>query len=414
MALAAEGIRILDFTDGVSGPFCAMLLAGCGAEVIRIESMRHLGFRGDNSGSSPLIKSTSTLATVDVSQLITPNFARYHLDKLSITLNLMKPEAAPILKKLVSISDVVVDNLSFGVMKAWGLDYEGLREMKEDIVVTSLPALGEGPHEKWTTWGMNLLSFTGFANSWGHPDTPMEQRASSNTYADYVAGTLAAASILAALYHRGKTGEGQFIELSQTDSTLALLGLVYLDHFINHRAPRPLGNRHPQFAPHNCYRCKGDDRWCAIATSDEDEWRRLCSVLGRPDWVLDPRFATMQDRLRNVEYLDAGIEAWTTQRTPHQVMKLMQTAGVPAGAVQNSEDMYHDIQLRSLGYMTEVKVGNRGEMTFDGPPVFLSEGQKAGTNGAPLLGAHNEYVYRQLLGLSEGQVEQLIRDKVIY
>lgn len=414
MPLAAEGIRILDFTDGVSGPFCSMLLAGCGAEVIRIESLRHLGFRGDNSGSSPLVNKTSTLATVDVSQLITPNFARYHLDKLSITLNLIKPEARQILMKLVSKSDVVIDNLSFGVMKDWGLDYERLRQAKEDIIAIGLPALGEGPHERWTTWGMNLLAFTGFANSWGHPDTPMEQRASSNTYADYVAGTLAAASILAALYHRGKTGEGQSIELSQTDSTLALLGLVYLDHFINHRAPQPLGNRHLQFAPHNCYRCKGEDRWCAVAVSNEDEWQKLCTVLGRPDWVRDSRFATMQDRLRNVEQLDADIEAWTSQRTPHQVMKLLQTAGVPAGAVQNSEDMYHDIQLRSMGYMTEVKVGNRGTMTFDGPPVFLSDGQKAGTDGAPLLGAHNDYVYRQLLGLSEGQVEQLVRDKVIY
>jgi benzylsuccinate CoA-transferase BbsF subunit len=414
MPLAAEGIRILDFTDGVSGPFCAMLLAGCGAEVIRVESMRHLGFRGNASGASPLVNGTSTLATVDVSQLITPNFARYHLDKLSITLNLVKPEARNILMRLVSISDVVVDNLSFGIMKAWGLDYEGLKQARKDIIVASLPALGEGPHEKWTTWGMNLLAFTGFANSWGHPDTPVEQRATSNTYADYIAGTMAAASILAALYHRGKTGEGQFVEVSQTDSTLALLGPVYLDYFVNKRAPRPWGNRHPQFAPHNCYRCKGDDRWCAIAISNEDEWRKFCSVLGRTDWPRDPRFATMQDRLRNVEALDAGVEMWTSQRTPHQVMKLMQSAGVAAGAVHNSEDMYHDIQLRSMGYMTEVKVGNRGEMTFDGPPLFLSEGQKTETDGAPLLGEHNDYVYCQLLGLPAAQVDQLIRDQVIY
>lgn len=413
MPLALEGIRVLDFTDAVSGPFCTMLLAGCGAEVIRIESLRHLGFRGNASGVSSLVNGASTLATVDVSQLITPNFARYHLDKLSVTLNLTKPAARDILMKLVGVSDVVVDNLSFGVMKGWGLDYEGLRKAKEDIIVASLPALGEGPHEEWTTWGMNLLSFTGFANSWGHPDTPMEQRASSNTYADYIAGTMAAASILAALYHRGKTGEGQFVEVSQTDSTLALLGLVYLDYFINQRAPRPMGNRHSQFAPYNCYRCKGDDWWCAVAVFNEDEWRKLCSVLGKPDWTRDPRFATVQDRLRNVEQLDAGIEAWTSQRTPHQVMKLMQSAGVAAGAVQNSEDMYHDIQLRNMGYMIEVEVGNRGQMTFDGPPLRLSEGQKARTDRAPFLGEHNDYVFRQLLGLPAAQVEQLIKDRVI-
>jgi crotonobetainyl-CoA:carnitine CoA-transferase CaiB-like acyl-CoA transferase len=413
MTLALEGIRVLDFTDGVSGPFCTMLLAGCGAEVIRIESMRHLGFRGNASGVSPM-GGARTFADVDVNQLITPNFARYHLDKLSVTLNLTEPEGREILMRLVGVSDVVVDNLSFGLMKGWGLDYERLSQVKKDIIVASLPALGEGPHEQWTTWGMNLLAFTGFANSWGHPDTPMEQRATSNTYADYVAGTMAAASILAALYHRGNTGEGQSIELSQTDSTLALLGMVYLDYFINHRAPRPWGNRHPQFAPHNCYRCKGDDRWCAIAISSEDEWRKLCAVLGKPDMVRDPRFATMEDRVRNVDELDAGIETWTSQRTPHQVMKLMQTGGVPAGAVQNSEDLYRDIQLRSLGYMTEVKVGNRGEMTFDGPPVFLSDGQKDGTDGAPLLGAHNDYVYHELLGLTSKEISRLIDEKVIY
>ena len=414
MPPALEGIRVLDFTDGVSGPFCGMLLAGCGAEVIHVESLRHLGFRGNASGVSPLVKEDSTLAGVDVSQLITANFARYHLDKLSVTLNLIKPEGREILMRLVGISDVVLDNLSFGVMTGWGLDYEGLKRVKEDIIVASLPALGEGPHAGWTTWGMNLLSFTGFANSWGHPDTPMEQRAARDTYPDYVAGTLAAASILAGLYHRGRTGEGQSIEVCQTDSTVALLGLVYLDHFINHRPQRPVGNRHPQFAPYNCYRCKGDDRWCVIATFDQGEWRSLCTVLGKPDWIRDAKFATVEARLRHVEELDSNIETWTSQRTPHQVMKLMQSAGIAAAAVQNSEDMYYDLQLRSMNHMIQVKVGGRGEMTFDGPPLRMSEGQKAGTDGAPLLGEHNEYVYRQLLGLKQEEVDRLIADRVIY
>jgi len=414
MPLALEGIRVLDLTDGVSGPYCAMLLAGCGAEVIRVESLRHLGFRGNAAGVSPLVDDAPTLANVDVSQLITANFARYHLDKLSITLNMTKLEGRELFERLVGVTDIVVDNLSFGVMKAWGFDYEGLRRAKKDIILASLPALGEGPHAEWTTWGMNLLAFTGFAQFWGHADTPMEQRATSNTYADYVAGTIAAASIIAALYHRGKTGEGQSIEVSQTDSTVALLGLVYLDYFVNQRIALPVGNRHPQFAPHNCYRCKGDDRWCVIAVSSEDEWRSLCLVLGAPDWTRDPRFATMEARLRNVDELDRNIEAWTSQRTPHQVMKLMQSAGVPAGAVQNSEDLYYDIQLRSIGHMIDVEVGRRGAITFDGPPLRLREGQRTGRSRAPLLGEHNDYVYRELLGLTGEQVERLIADRVIY
>jgi benzylsuccinate CoA-transferase BbsF subunit len=414
MPLALEGIRILDLTDAVSGPFCTMLLGDCGAEVIRIESMRHLGFRGDPSGSSPLAKGGKDISQIDVSQLITPNFARYNLDKLSVNLNLTRPEGKELFMKLVDMSDVVVDNLSYGVMKTWGLDYEELIKVKKDIVYASLPSLGEGPHAKWTTWGMNLLAFTGFANSWGHPDTPMEQRATSNTYADYVVGTLAAASILAALYHRGKTGEGQFVEVSQTDSTVALLGLIYLDYFINHRLPKPVGNRHSQFAPYNCYRCKGVDRWCVIATFNDEDWQNLCRVVGKLEWAQDPRFTTIETRLSNADELDKGIEVWTSQRTPHQVMKLMQSAGVAAGAVQNSEDMYYDLQLRNAGYMIDIEVGQRGKMTFDGPPLRLSEGQKDRMEKAPLLGAHNDYVYQQLLGLSKEEVERLIRTKIIY
>ena len=414
MTLALEGIRVLDLTDGVSGPFCGMLLGGFGAEVIRIESMRHLGFRSNAPPTSPSAEGPKAPPKVDVSQLITPNFARYHLDKLSITLNLTKPEARDLFAKLVNVSDVVLDNLSYGVMKAWGLDYEGLRRTKDDIIVASLPSLGEGPHAQWTTWGMNLLSFTGFANSWGHPDTPMEQRAASNTYPDYIAGTMAAASILAALYHRSATGEGQFIEVSQTDSTVALIGLVYLDYFVNHRDPHPMGNRHPQFAPYNIYRCKGDDRWCAIATFNEEEWQKLCLAIGNPDWTRDPGFATVESRLQNLEDLDRHIESWTIQRTAFQVMKLMQSAGVAAGVVQDSEDMYRDIQLRASGYMIDVEVGPRGKMTFDGLPVRLSEGQKAKTDGAPLLGQHNDRVYRHLLGLSAEEVETFTAKQVIF
>jgi len=410
MPLALEGIRVLDLTDAVSGPFCTMLLGNCGAEVIRIESMRHLGFRGNPSGGSPFGKD----AKIDISQLITPNFARYNLDKLSVMLNLTRPEGKNIFMKLVGISDVVVDNLSFGVMKTWGLDYTELKHIKNDIIYASLPSLGEGPHAKWTTWGMNLLAFTGFANIWGHPDTPMEQRASSNTYPDYVAGTLAAASILAAIYHRGITGEGQFIEISQTDSTVALLGPVYLDYFINQCSPKPVGNRHPQFAPYNCYQCKGADRWCVIATFNEEEWQNLCRVVGKPEWVREPKYATVEARLRNAEELDKGITDWTIQRTPHQVMKLMQAAGVAAGAVQNSEDMYYDLQLRNASYMIDVEVGRQGKMTFDGPPLFLSEGQKTRTDKAPLLGEHNDYIYRKLLGLKDEEIERLIQAQVIY
>src|SRR3990172_6572961 len=257
MTLALKGIRVLDITDAISGPFCTMLMASCGAEVIRVESRRHLGFRTGaapgRSGGVQVPEDQIDFSKMDMTTLVGTNFHRYNRDKLSVAMNLTKPEARDIFKKLVSLSDVVVDNLSFGVVQKWGLDYAALKQHRNDIIVASMPSLGKGPHEQWTTWGMNLLSFTGFAYSWGHPDTPVEERVASNTYPDYIAGMKTAVAILAALYHRARTGEGQYVEVAQAEATASLLGVSYLDYLVNNRVSSPQGNRHPQFAPYNCY-----------------------------------------------------------------------------------------------------------------------------------------------------------------
>jgi benzylsuccinate CoA-transferase BbsF subunit len=421
MVLALEGIRVLDLTDAVAGPFATMLLADCGAEVIRVESRRHLGFRGDAVGQvrgsedSPRVPEDQIdYSKIDVSRLMSTNFTRFALNKLSVALNLTKPEAIEIFNRLVRVSDVIVDNLTFGVMQKWGLVYDTLKQIKSDIIVVSMPSFGEGPYEYWTTWGMNLLSFTGFAYYWGYPETPVEERAASNYFGDYVAGIETSSAILAALYHRAKTGEGQYIEVSQTEVTASLLGTSYLDYLVNNRVVPPRGNCHPQFAPYNSYRCKGDDRWCVIAVFDEGEWQKLCGVLGSPGWTRDPKFQDMETRLKNAHELDKNIETWTRQYTPHQVMRMLQSVGVSAGAVQNAEDLYFDLQLRTRGHMVDVDAGRQGHITFDGPPIRLNAGQKTQTERAPMLGEHNDYVYRQLLGLSPEEIKRLTENGVIF
>lgn len=420
MTLALKGIRVLDLTDAISGPFSTMMLASCGAEVIRVESFRHLGFREGgggaekNSGIPQGPEDSIDFAKIDMKLLLNANFSRFNLDKLSVALNLTKPEGRDLFKKLLKVSDVVVDNLSFGVMQRWGLDYDTLQQIKSDIIVVSIPSLGKGPHEQWTTWGMNLLSFTGFAHSWGHPETPMEERAANNTYGDYIAGMKAASTILAALYHRANTGQGQYIEVSQAEATASVLGPSFLDYFINNRISPPQGNRHPRFAPYNCYPCKGDDRWCVIAVSSEGEWEQFCSALAFPKWAGDSKFRDVENRLKNIDELDENIEAWTRQHTPHQVMKILQSFGIAAGAVQNSEDLYYDLQLRARGHMFKVDVGQQGNITLDGPPLRLAAGQKPQPERAPLLGEHNDYVYHQLLGLTQDEVKRLIKNKVIF
>jgi crotonobetainyl-CoA:carnitine CoA-transferase CaiB-like acyl-CoA transferase len=329
-------------------------------------------------------------------------------------MNTTRPQGRELFKRLVKISDVVIDNLSFGIMARWGFDYQSLKQVKKDIIVASMPSMGKGLHEQWTTWGMNLLSYTGFAQAWGHADTPMEDRAANSTYGDYQAGMFAVSGILAALYHRSKTGEGQYIEVCQAESTAGLLATSYLDYFVNGHIPPPAGNRNPKFAPYNSYRCKGDDAWCVIAVFNESDWQRFCIGLDSPHWTEDAKFQNMEARLKNVLELDHNVESWTKQRTPHQVMNILQSYGVASGAVQNAEDLFYDPQLRNTGYMVEAEIAQRGKIIFEGSAIQLEKGQKTETRRAPILGEHNDYVYRQLLGLTADEIEQLTESQVIY
>jgi crotonobetainyl-CoA:carnitine CoA-transferase CaiB-like acyl-CoA transferase len=421
VTFALQGIRILDLTDSIIGPFTTMLLASCGAEVIRIESRLHLGFRrngpwgpvgaeGIPMAPEPLIDFTK----VDIGLLVGPTYAEYNHDKLSITLNMAKPTGRDVFKKLAKISDVVVDNFSFGVMPKWGCDYSHLKEIKEDIIVASLPSFGKGPKQDWTTWGMNLLTMSGFTCAWAHPETPETDKMASGFIGDYIAGAEAATAIMGALLYRADTGKGQHLELSQAEATISVLGPSYLDYIINQRVTPPRGNRHPQFAPYNCYRCKGDDCWCVIAVCDEAEWKQFCAALEHPKWTEDIKYRDMESRLRNADELDENIEKWTLQHTSHQVMKMLQFFGVAAGAVQNNEDVYRDLQLRNTGFMLEQNLPRLGKIEVSGIPVHLMEGQQAPLKTTSVLGAHNDYVFRQLLNLAPEEIWRLEQEKVIY
>jgi len=258
------------------------------------------------------------------------------------------------------------------------------------------------------------MSYAGFTQGWGYPDTPMEERIGSGYYCDYIGGAKAAAVIVAALFHRARTGKGQYIELSQAEVAASAMRPAYLDYFVNHRVTSPAGNRHPLFAPYNCYRCMGNDAWCVIAVRDDEEWRRFCIALEQPSWVKDPKFTDMENRLKNVEELDRNIEKWTGWHTPHQVMGILQDHGVAAGVVQDGEDLYHDIQLRARGFMVDQDLPRLGRITFAGMPLRPSSASSVSYQRAPWLGEHNDYVYGRLLGLGEGERKRLEEEHVIY
>jgi benzylsuccinate CoA-transferase BbsF subunit len=300
------------------------------------------------------------------------------------------------------------------VMQKWGFDYEGLKKEKENIIYASIPSFGKGPKQSWSTWGMNLLTYSGFTHMWGHPQTKMTDRMASGFHGDYMAGVLSAGVIMAALYYRARTGKGQHIEMAQAQATTNLLGPAYLDYFANQRVDGPRGNRHPQFAPYNCYRCLGEDNWCVIAISSEDEWKQFCIAVDSPSWTSDDKFQNMENRLKNVDELDQNVQEWTSRRTKHQVMKIMQYYGVPAGAVQNQEDLYYDIQLRERGSVFKQDFPRIGKQDLATLPMHLSEGQRDPSGRTPSLGEHNDYVFKELLGLSRPEISHLEELKVIF
>ncbi len=233
---------------------------------------------------------------------------------------------------------------------------------------------------------------------------------SGNAYPDPVAGLFAVGAILTALYHQRRTGQGQYIDLSQAEATTALLGEVSLGARLNGGVPPRMGNRHPRQAPHGCYPCRGDDTWVAIAVRSDDEWRAFTHVLGQPTWGAEARFATLSGRLQYHDELDRHIADWTSQQDAYHVMHTLQNAGVPAGAVANAKELVNDPHLCARDFFWDIDHPEAGTRRYAGQPVRLSATPARLYRPAPCLGQHNDEVLGGLLGLSEDELATL-RDK---
>lgn len=397
------GIRVLDFSWFGAAPIGTKLLADHGAEVIRVESitrpdlLRVLGtshFRNytpDLNGSG--------------------FFNDFNSSKYGITLNLNHPKGVEIARRLVAISDVVIDSFTRKAMRKWGLYYDDLIHIKPDIIVVSASQQGHtGPHADYLGFGYNLQALSGMNHLTGYPDGyPL---GTSVNYPDFVIPMFVASVILSALLYRRRTGKGQHIDLSQYQAMAALLGSTLMDYMVNGRVQSRTGGRSATAAPHGVYRCKGNDRWCVIAVFTDQEWTALCRVMGHPAWTHEARFDTQQGRLQHVDELDRLLADWTTQHTPEEVMHLLQEVGVAAGVVQNAQDLLeHDPQLRHRGHYWQLNHPVTGPTFYMGPAFDLSA-TPAMLRPAPCLGQHNAYVYGQLLGMSEAEIAQLTQEKV--
>ena len=406
---ALAGVRVVDFSWIVAGPTCSRILADFGAEVIRVEF--------DQSLDS--IRSAPPFANGESGINRSGFFNNLNRNKLGITLNVMHPRGWELLHRLISISDVLVENFSSRVLERWGLSYQEQCQIRPDIVYLSLSGFGHsGRHRDYTTWGPTAQALSGLTFMSGLPGH--EPAGWGYSYMDHTAGFYGAMSVLMALHYRNRTGQGQSIDLSQTEAGIVITGPAILDYTVNGRPYRrqgnPPGNRstHPDVAPHNTYRCRGEDSWCVISVFNEQQWQALCQAIGNPSWSKDLKFATNAERVKNQDELDKNIEAWTLQCIPVEVMTILQGVGVPAGAVQTNEDkVERDPQLRAREFFPEIDHPEMGRHKFEGIPVKMSRTPWQPRRAAPMVGQHNQYVYQEVLGLADEEIAELVEEGVI-
>ena len=404
---ALEGVRILDFTWVVAGPVATRILADQGAQVIKVERRDTLDLGTRRGGFS----------------------GNLHRGKESTVVNMTDPRGIEIAQQLVAVSDVVIDNFSARVMRNWGLDYENLKKIKPDVIAVSMSGFGHtGPQKDYVSYGPTLQALSGYTLQMRHPGK--EPAGWGYSYADMTGGYSGALAVLMALWHRKRTGQGQFVDLSQFEAISSLIGPGMLDILNNNRPSEPIGNRSQEApaAPHGVYRCAGEDRWCAIAVFTETEWQNLCQVLGRPTWTQETDFATLADRLKHQDALDRHFEDWTRQQTAEDVMSRLQEVGIAAGVVANGEDLDQDSQLQARGYWARMQASEGQveldkmdgmdmmegiDIVLDGPPLKLSQTPGYVAAPGPLLGEHTDSVLSQLLDYSAEQIAQLKEDRVI-
>ena len=399
--LPLEGFRGVLLGRIWVAPVLAHLMANFGAEMIRVESMTNLG----------VFRRSMSFIGEETDLDLHFGFQNWNQCLLSAAANLKKPEAVALVKKLVAKSDVVIENYPPGTMARYGLDYEGLRQVRPDIIYISLSAVGQnGPLREVKTYGPTLGALTGLDSMLGYPDG---EAAYEYCYTDPVGSATGLFYVLAALRHRQRTGEGQYIDLGQAESTTCLMGEALMEYFMTGRERGMQGNRSRLMAPHNLYPCRGEDQWVSIAVKTEEEWQAFCDAIGRPRWTGEERFADSFNRLQNQEDLDGLVGEWTRNHTPYDVTEILQKAGVAAAPHMDVESQWNDPHYRERQIYKEVdhpKVD--GVPLYTVPWRFSETGYR--TDRAPMLGEHNEYVYGEILGLSGEEIAQLAEEEVLY
>lgn len=403
--LPLSGVRVLDLTQVYAGPTCTRILSDLGADVIKVEGLRRIDI-------------TRNFAIADnQSEDDYWNRAGYFLyrngGKRSLTLDLNEPAAAEIVKKLVTHADVVAESFTPRVMAKFGLSYDSLRAIKEDIIMISLSGYGkDGPWHEFTAYGMGLEPASGISSLTGYPGgDPLRTGIS---FTDPYSGVVGAGAVLSALVYRRRTGKGQHIDLSEQEAAIPVVGYALMDYVMNQRLPERMGNRSHWYAPQGCYRCAGDDNWLVITIRTDDEWAALANATGHPEWAEDKRFDTVLGRFQHHDDVDELISGWMSQRDQHEAMRILQGTGVIAAAVLNPKQVLFDPHLKEREYFDLVDTGNSGKRPAPKQlGAKFSAFELDSSHRAPNLGEHNRDVLQGMLGLGDDEIAKLEEDKVI-
>ena len=404
------GIRVLDFSRALAGAGTTHILANYGAEVIRVEWPENPGL-----DFLRLMYGADGVNGLNRSGL----FNTINLDKLSITLNMRRPNALAIAKRLMAISDIFIENMTPGVIQRMGMGYESAKAMRPDLIYLSVSGWGQsGPRKEYRSYGMSSAAHAGVAYMAGMPERP--PAGWQFAFCDHSPAWLASSAIMKALHHRRKTSRGMYIDLPQTQASVTFVSPYFLDKSVNGRSARrpdhPNGNRreHPMAAPHNSFRCAGEENWCVIACYTDLDWAGLKSAMGSPQWAEHPMFATQHDRWDHQDEIEQHIGDWTKDKERYGLANLLQQHGVPAGVVQTARDRVEwDAQLEHRGTYQIYHHPEVGPRRYETVAARLSKSPYKPKRPAPLLGQHNDYIFRELLGMSSEELDSLLAEDSI-
>lgn len=401
-----EGIRIVELGPYVALPLTGRLLASLGAEVIKVETNKVLD-------EMAFIPAWSRGAGQ-------PDYQR---GKKRITLDVRTTQGRDLLMDLIKVSDVFMTNFRRNILARWGVDFPAVREVRPDIVIMWQTGLGgNGPYYTYKSYGILVQHMSGVSMMSGSPGAPPV--AVNTSYSDYHTGVFQPVAVIGALMRRGLTGKPATLESSIFRSGAITAGPVILDYQANARLPERRENRDPAAAPHGVYRCQGEDRYCAIAVRNDQEWVAFCRVLGGPAWTKEPQFATALSRVHNQEALDQHVNQWTKGKSAEAVMEKMQQAGVPASIVSQGRDLYYSTHLEARGFYRDTKYyqaerGTAASQWQEGSSISWTT--PARLSQTPMefgqysnIGEDNSYVFGQLLGIPPQEVARLVQEQVIF